>query len=105
MRVPLVTSTSIGRASAFLASGTIVSRVMGFVRAIILAQTIGAVGSASADAFAVANQLPNNIYAIIAGGTLSAVLVPQIVRATLHSDGGKGLHQQAAHHRDGDPGR
>jgi putative peptidoglycan lipid II flippase len=85
-----VSSTSIGRASAFLASGTIVSRVMGFVRAIILAQTIGAVGSASADAFAVANQLPNNIYAIIAGGTLSAVLVPQIVRATLHSDGGKG---------------
>jgi putative peptidoglycan lipid II flippase len=85
-----VTSTSIGRASAFLASGTIVSRVMGFVRTIVLLQTIGAVGSASADAFAVANQLPNNIYAIIAGGTLSAVLVPQIVRATLHSDGGKG---------------
>jgi putative peptidoglycan lipid II flippase len=85
-----MSSPSIGRSSAFLASGTIVSRVMGFVRAIILAQTIGAVGSASADAFAVANQLPNNIYAIIAGGTLSAVLVPQIVRATLHSDGGRG---------------
>ncbi|MFB2557155.1 murein biosynthesis integral membrane protein MurJ [Herbiconiux liangxiaofengii] len=85
-----MTSTSIGRASAFLASGTIVSRAMGFVRTIVLLQTIGAVGSASADAFAVANQLPNNIYAIIAGGTLSAVLVPQIVRATLHSDGGKG---------------
>jgi putative peptidoglycan lipid II flippase len=86
----LSSAAGIGRASAFLASGTIVSRVMGFVRAIILIQTIGAVGSASADAFAVANQLPNNIYAIIAGGTLSAVLVPQIVRATLHSDGGKG---------------
>ncbi len=81
---------SIGRSSALLASGTIVSRVMGFVRTIILAQTIGVVGSASADAFAVANQLPNNIYAIIAGGTLSAVLVPQIVRAMLHPDGGKG---------------
>jgi len=84
-----VTSTSIGRASAFLASGTIVSRVMGFVRTIVLAQTIGTIG-VSADAFAVANQLPNNIYAIIAGGTLSAVLVPQIVRAMLHSDGGRG---------------
>ncbi|QJU55463.1 murein biosynthesis integral membrane protein MurJ [Herbiconiux sp. KACC 21604] len=83
-------ASSIGRASLFLASGTMVSRVLGFVRTIILAQTIGVVGSASADAFAVANQLPNNIYAIIAGGTLSAVLVPQIVRATLHSDGGKG---------------
>ena len=82
--------TSIGRASAFLASGTIVSRIMGFVRAIILAQTIGVVNSASGDAFAIANQLPNNIYAIIAGGTLSAVLVPQIVRAMLHQDGGRG---------------
>jgi putative peptidoglycan lipid II flippase len=65
-----------------------VSRIMGFVRSIVLAATIGAVNSASADAFAVANQLPNNIYAIIAGGTLSAVLVPQIVRAMLHTDGG-----------------
>ncbi|MBF4572255.1 murein biosynthesis integral membrane protein MurJ [Herbiconiux sp. VKM Ac-1786] len=63
---------------------------MGFVRAIILAQTIGVVNSASGDAFAIANQLPNNIYAIIAGGTLSAVLVPQIVRAMLHQDGGRG---------------
>jgi putative peptidoglycan lipid II flippase len=85
-----VSPTSIGRASAFLASGTIVSRIMGFVRAIILAQTIGVVNSASGDAFAIANQLPNNIYAIIAGGTLSAVLVPQIVRAMLHQDGGRG---------------
>jgi putative peptidoglycan lipid II flippase len=32
--------------------------------------------------------LPNNIYAIVAGGVLSAVLVPQIVRAGLHDDGG-----------------
>ncbi|WP_291050801.1 murein biosynthesis integral membrane protein MurJ [Herbiconiux sp.] len=82
-------SPSIGRSSAFLASGTIVSRVIGFVRTIVLAQTIGTVG-VSADAFAIANQLPNNIYVIIAGGTLSAVLVPQIVRALLHADGGRG---------------
>ena len=35
----------------------------------------------AADAFAVANQLPNNIYAIISAGLLSAVVVPQIVKA------------------------
>lgn len=81
--------SSIGRSSVLLASGTFVSRIMGFVRSIVLAATIGTIGT-SADAFAVANQLPNNIYAIIAGGTLSAVLVPQIVRAMLHSDGGSG---------------
>ena len=78
----------IARASLFLASGTIVSRVLGFVKAIVLAATIGVVGSASADAFAVANGLPNTVYVIVAGGVLSAVLVPQIVRAAAHEDGG-----------------
>jgi putative peptidoglycan lipid II flippase len=78
----------VGRASALLASGTIVSRVLGFVNAAVLAQAIGTVG-AGANTFAIANQLPNNIYAIIAGGLLSAVLVPQIVRAGLHDDGGQ----------------
>ena len=48
-----------------------------------------------ANAFALANQLPNNIYAIVAAGVLSAVLVPQIVRAGLHADGGQALRQPA----------
>jgi putative peptidoglycan lipid II flippase len=78
----------LGRASALLASGTIISRILGFVSAVVLAQTLGTKGS-GADTFALANQLPNNIYAIIAGGLLSAVLVPQIVRAALHDDGGQ----------------
>ncbi|WP_350227350.1 murein biosynthesis integral membrane protein MurJ [Agromyces marinus] len=78
----------IARASLFLASGTIVSRVLGFLKAIVLAAAIGVVGSASADAFAVANGLPNTVYVIVAGGVLSAVLVPQIVRASTHADGG-----------------
>ena len=81
-------SNSVGRTSLILASGTLVSRVLGFVKAIVLAQTIGLVGSASADAFANANSLPANIYALIAGGLLNAVLVPQIVRATKQHDGG-----------------
>ena len=78
----------IGRASLVLASGTIVSRVLGFISAVMLTQTIGALGS-GANTFALANQLPNNIYAIVAGGVLSAVLVPQIVRASVDADGGQ----------------
>ncbi|WP_254431251.1 murein biosynthesis integral membrane protein MurJ [Agromyces sp. Marseille-P2726] len=78
----------IGRASFFLASGTIVSRLLGFLKAIVLAAAIGVVGSTSADAFAVANGLPNTVYVIVAGGVLSAVLVPQIVRASTNPDGG-----------------
>ncbi|WP_394770603.1 murein biosynthesis integral membrane protein MurJ [Lacisediminihabitans sp.] len=77
----------LGRASAILAAGTVVSRVLGFVRAAVLALTIGQL--AAGNAFAVGNQLPNNIYALVAGGVLSAVLVPQIVRAATHSDGGQ----------------
>lgn len=82
-------SFSLGRASAVLASGTMVSRVLGFVMSIVLAQTIGAAVAPGADAFTVANLLPNTIYSIIAGGALNAVLVPQIVRAGLHQDGGR----------------
>ena len=77
-----------GRASAILAAGTIVSRILGFVRAVVLATAIGALGTAG-NAFGIGNQLPNNIYALIAGGVLSAVLVPQIVRAASHDDGGQ----------------
>ena len=72
-----------------MASGTILSRILGFVRAVILAAAIG-VTTDAADAFGVANQLPNNVYAIIVGGLLNAVLVPQIVKARSNTDGGKG---------------
>jgi putative peptidoglycan lipid II flippase len=85
---PAAEPSGIGRASAFLASGTLVSRLLGFVSAAVLAQTLGAIG-VGANTFALANQLPNNIYALVAGGILSAVLVPQIVRANLHDDGGQ----------------
>jgi putative peptidoglycan lipid II flippase len=81
-------SSGIGRASALLASGTIVSRVLGFVNGIVLAAAIGTVGAA-ADGFTLATIIPNSIYALIAGGLLTAVLVPQIVRAAVHDDGGQ----------------
>jgi putative peptidoglycan lipid II flippase len=81
-------SSGIGRASALLASGTLVSRILGFVNAIVLAAAIGYIGAA-ADGFTLATQIPNSIYALIAGGLLSAVLVPQIVRAAVHDDGGQ----------------
>lgn len=80
---------SLGRASAMLAAGTMVSRVLGFAKTFVLAFAIGNTGSDAANAFAISNQLPNNIYALIAGGLLSAVLIPQIVRSMKqHTDGG-----------------
>ena len=88
MTTPSNEPRGVGRASMILASGTVVSRILGFISAIILARTLGTVG-AGADTFALANQLPNNIYAIVAGGVLSAVLVPHIVKAGLDRDGGQ----------------
>ncbi|MEO7349179.1 MAG: lipid II flippase MurJ [Terrimesophilobacter sp.] len=78
----------LGGASLLMASGTIVSRALGFIKVAVLAAAIGQTGSASADAFGLASQLPNSVYALIAGGVLSAVLIPQIVKASRGSDGG-----------------
>lgn len=79
-------TSGIGRASLVLASGTVVSRILGFIKVIVLARAIGLL--TVADTFTVANQLPNQVYVIVAGGVLTAVLVPQIVRSSLHDDGG-----------------
>ncbi|WP_158867295.1 murein biosynthesis integral membrane protein MurJ [Leifsonia sp. AG29] len=79
---------SVGRASAVLASGTLVSRVLGFVKAWLLVQAIGAI-SFAAGAYATATIIPNSLYAIIAQGILNAILVPQIVRASVNPDGGR----------------
>lgn len=71
---------SLGRNAAILASGTAVSRVLGVVRTSLLFAAIGGVGL-SANAFDLANKLPNMITMLVAGGVLNAVLVPQVVRA------------------------
>ncbi|MEV8213554.1 murein biosynthesis integral membrane protein MurJ [Leifsonia sp. NPDC077715] len=79
---------SVGRASALLASGTLVSRLLGFAKAWLLVQAIGVV-SFAANAYGTATAIPNSLYAIIAQGILNAILVPQIVRASVNPDGGR----------------
>ena len=81
--------SGIGRASALLASGTVVSRLLGFVRVFVLAIAIGNVGSTVGDAYQSATLVPSSIYALIGGGLLSAILVPQIVRASTAADRGQ----------------
>ena len=81
--------TSIGRASVMIGAGTIVSRLTGFVRVMVLVAALGSSLSRAADAFTTANQLPNNVYTIVSTGILTAVIVPQIVKAGSHADGGQ----------------
>ena len=71
-----------------MAAGTLTSRIAGMLRATLLASVIGTTGLA-AEAFTVANTLPNSLYLLLAGGTLNAVLVPQIIRARTRPDGGE----------------
>ncbi|MEJ1089658.1 murein biosynthesis integral membrane protein MurJ [Microbacterium sp. Mu-80] len=80
--------SSLGRASAILGAGTLVSRITGLIRTIVLVAAIGSFGR-PADAFAVANQLPNNVFTIIQTGILTAVIIPQIVKSAVHKDGGR----------------
>lgn len=80
--------SGLARASAIIGVGTMVSRVTGLLRTVVLVGAIGAVGRAT-DAFTVANTLPNTIFAIISTGILTAVIVPQIVRVSADPDGGR----------------
>ncbi|ROS26243.1 murein biosynthesis integral membrane protein MurJ [Cellulomonas sp. PhB150] len=73
-------SGGVRRGAALMASGTATSRMLGLLRQMVLASAIGATGQA-ADAFSVANKLPNILYMLLAGGVLNAVLVPQVVQA------------------------
>ncbi len=70
-----------------MTAGTMTSRALGFVKASMLATAIG-VTAVQADAFDVANKVPNTLYMLLAGGVVNAVLVPQIVRASKREDGG-----------------
>ncbi|OKL46788.1 hypothetical protein BSR28_04935 [Boudabousia liubingyangii] len=75
------------RSSMTIAAGTMTSRVLGFIRGALFIAVLGAVGVQ--DSFQVANNLPNLMYGLLAGSVISAVLLPEIVRAFKRSDGGK----------------
>ncbi|HEY0215116.1 MAG TPA: murein biosynthesis integral membrane protein MurJ [Cellulomonas sp.] len=83
---PAARPVALGRSSMVMASGTAASRVLGVINTATLGWAIGILGS-TADAFSVANKLPNTLYLLIAGGVLNAVLVPQVVRAYRRPDG------------------
>lgn len=79
---------SVARSSAVMAAGTVLSRITGFVRDVVLVWAIGT--AVFADTFNVANTVPNILYILLAGGVLNAVFVPQLVRSMRSdADGGK----------------
>ncbi len=69
-----------------MAFATLVSRITGFARIVMLAAILGA---ALSSAFSVANQLPNLVAALVLEATFTAIFVPVLARAEQDdADGG-----------------
>ncbi len=64
----------IGRAAVLIGAITMLARVIGFGRQVVFAHTVQA--SCLGTAYTTANMVPNIIYDIVAGGALTAVVVP-----------------------------
>ncbi len=75
------------KAYHLMASGTIVSRGLGFARTALLAFAIGS-NAMVADIFEKANVIPNIIFMLLAGGIFNVVLVPQLIKASRAADKG-----------------
>ena len=61
-------------AAGSVAGLTLVSRVLGFLRWLVQAATVGT--GTVAGAYTTANQLPNTLYEVVVGGVLAATVVP-----------------------------
>src|SRR5687768_2981905 len=84
---PAAVQPSETRSSAIMAAGTLVSRFLGFGKTWMLGTALG-LGSTVNDTFINANNLPNLIFLLVAGGVFNAVLVPQIIKASKAPDRG-----------------
>ncbi|MEU8525359.1 murein biosynthesis integral membrane protein MurJ [Streptomyces sp. NPDC048629] len=74
------------KSSAVMAAGTLVSRLTGFVRSLVITGALGA--ALLGDTFTVAYTLPTMIYILTVGGGLNSVFVPQLVRSMKNDDDG-----------------
>ncbi|WP_406304049.1 murein biosynthesis integral membrane protein MurJ [Streptomyces sp. NBC_00885] len=85
-RKPGGRASSLLKSSAVMAAGTLVSRLTGFVRSLVITAALGA--ALLGDTFTVAYTLPTMIYILTVGGGLNSVFVPQLVRAMKNDEDG-----------------
>ncbi len=77
-RRPEMSDSAVVSRSWGMALATLVSRLTGFARIVLLAAILGA---ALSSAFTVANQLPNMVAALVLEATFTAIFVPVLARA------------------------
>ncbi|RBY97317.1 murein biosynthesis integral membrane protein MurJ [Blastococcus sp. TF02-8] len=88
-------SGGILRAAGTMAVATLVSRITGLLRTMVLAAALGV--AAVGDAYNTANTLPNIVYELLLGGVLASVVVPLLVHAQERDrDGGTAYAQRLA---------
>jgi putative peptidoglycan lipid II flippase len=84
---------SLGKASGLMMVATVISKITGMARLLVIAWVLGL--AAVGDAYNAANTLPNQIYELFVGGVLTTVLVPVLVRARKDDrDGGEAYTQR-----------
>ena len=75
---------SVVRAAAGIAGVTVLARVVGFGRVAVLTRTLGT--GCVGDAYQSANQLPNVVFEVVAGGALASLVVPLLAGAVATGD-------------------
>ncbi|MGI5156719.1 murein biosynthesis integral membrane protein MurJ [Microbispora sp. CA-102843] len=65
---------------------TVLARVTGFAKQLAFARTVGT--NCLATAYYTANQVPNIVFEVVAGGALAGMVVPVLAGAAARSDGG-----------------
>jgi putative peptidoglycan lipid II flippase len=76
---PPVREEALGRFTATIASLTLVSRVSGFARIVVVTAVLGT--TALGDLYQTANLVPNILFELFAAGSIQAVMVPALVAA------------------------
>lgn len=79
-------ASSLLKSSAVMAAGTLVSRLTGFIRSLVITAALGA--ALLGDSFTIAYTLPTMIYILTVGGGLNSVFVPQLVRSMKDDEDG-----------------
>ncbi|MFY1671693.1 murein biosynthesis integral membrane protein MurJ [Plantactinospora sp. WMMB334] len=77
-----------------MAVGSLVSRLTGFLRTVLIGAALGATVGGVGDAYTTAQMLPSQIYELVLGAVGASVLVPVLVRRRrLDADGGQAYTQ------------
>ncbi|MFK4088814.1 murein biosynthesis integral membrane protein MurJ [Kribbella sp. NPDC020789] len=74
----------IAQAALLVAGVTVLARVVGFGRWLVFSKTVGA--GCLAEAYTTANQLPNILFEIVAGGALAGAVIPVLAGPVARGD-------------------